>query len=228
MINAFTASLPDRFKTLEKSVKSILPQVDTMQVVLNNYKSVPKFLEHEKITVVRHDNSLEDGSRFINIERESGYTLVFDDDILYPSNYVERMIECIEYLTHFHDQEVIVGPMGKVLKPRPIRSYYQNIDRSYKTFSEVNHHYVVDVIGACGIMWNAEKVKITQDIIQTPNSDLCVAKFAKENNVLQICVAHKAGWLINLMTELSVQTPSIFRKYRHKDEKLTEFVNKWI
>lgn len=228
MINAFTASLPDRVHTLEKAVKSILPQVDSMQVVLNNYDHVPYFLINDKIKIVRHDNSLEDGSRFINIGQASGYILVFDDDIEYPKNYVQYLKQCCNDLTNFHGVPVIVGPMGKVLNPRPVKSYYKDIERRYKTFSDIDHHYICDVVGACGVLWNSDHVKITDGIAQTPNGDLCIAKFARENGILQIVVAHKADWLKNLMPELPKDTLSIFGKYRNNDEKLTEFVNKWI
>lgn len=226
MTHAYTATLPDRVSTLERSVNSILPQVDKMQVVLNNYKTVPKFLINPKITVVHHDNSMEDGSRFINIQ-SNGYTLVFDDDIEYHSNYVSYLKQCLTHLQDFHRKPVIVGPMGKVLNPRPVKSYYKDIERRYKTFEDIDHHYVVDVIGACGVMWDSN-TKVTQDIILTPNSDLCLAKFAKDNDILQIVVAHKATWLKNLMPNLPKDTLSIFGKYRNNDAELTKFVNTYL
>lgn len=228
-VSAYTATIPERIRTLEKAVASVLRQVDKMQVVLNNFKTVPKFLINKKITIVRHDNSLEDGSRFFNIDKANDYTLVFDDDILYPPNYVSVMKYRCDTLTALHKCPVIVAPMGKVLKPRPIKSYYQDIANNYKTFQDIDYHYIVDVPGACGILWNTEHVKITEDIItkQIHHSDICVAKFARENGILCICVAHKANWLKNLLPEVP-KSPTIFGKYRRNDSELTEFVNKWI
>jgi hypothetical protein len=228
MIYAFTASLPDRVNTLKKSVYSIIDQVDHIQVVLNNYTYVPDFLNHPKITVVRHDNSLEDGSRFINIEKRSGYILVFDDDIEYPKDYVKRLVEiCYEHTVNYNP--CMVTPMGKVLKQRPVKSYYRDILHSYKTFEKVEGWHNVDVPGACGILWHSEYVKVTQGIILTPNSDLCLAKFCKENNVTALVIDHEANWLKNLMPEIpNKNTLSIYGKYRRNDAKLTEFVNKYL
>lgn len=223
MTSAFTATIPQRVKTFKKSIESLLPQVDSIQVVLNNFKTVPEFLKHSKITCVFSDNSLEDGSRFKNIQNARGYVLVFDDDIQYPKDYVSTMITYCDFL------KAIVAPMGKVLKPRPIAHYYQDIETSYKTFSEVDYYYRVDVPGACGILWNTEYVKITEGII-TPeihHSDICVGKFAKENGILCYVVPHSAHWLKNLMPEIP-SSPTIFGKYRRNDKELTEFVNKYI
>src|SRR5690606_8361600 len=89
---------------------SLAYQVDTIQVVVNNFSKMDLFQEfnpwlpiHEyksfmdkPITVIEHDNSMKDGSRFINVHKKDGYCLVCDDDIEYPPDYVQRMIEVYE------------------------------------------------------------------------------------------------------------------------------------
>src|SRR5690606_34600901 len=115
MIHAFACSIPQRENILRIAVASIVPQVDTMQVVLNNYDSTPEFLNHGKIKVLHSDNSLEDGSRFIGIgEVTRGYILMFDDDILYPKEYVQTMIHYCGQQTRNLGKPVMVTPMGKV------------------------------------------------------------------------------------------------------------------
>lgn len=222
MISAYTATIPERLKTLSISIASMLPQVDCIQVVLNNFKTVPQFLKHPKIACVFGDNSLEDGSRFKNITT-SGYVIVFDDDIEYPSDYVQTMID------HCKIMNGIVAPMGKVLKPRPVNHYYKDIQESYKTFQEVKDYHKVDVPGACGILWNADHVKMTEDIItpEVHHSDICVGKWAKENGVPCYVVPHAADWLKNLLPMVP-KSPTIFGKYRNNDKILTDFVNMYL
>jgi hypothetical protein len=226
MIHAFACSIPQRARILKMAVESILPQVDTMQVVLNNYSHTPEFLKHKKVTVLHHDNSMEDGSRFIGMDVREGYVLVFDDDILYPSNYVETMIAHLREQTQLLGKPVMVTPMGKVMNPRPIKSYYRDIERNHRAFGKVDHPYVVDVPGACGILWDASQVRVTQQIVQAPNVDICLAKFARENGIACVVVPHEADWLANLMP--LVDSPSIFGKYKNNDAKLTEFVNQYV
>lgn len=219
IVTAFAASLPERVTILEKAVKSILPQVDAIQVVLNNFLSVPDFLQHPKINVLHHDNSMEDGSRFIGIEEAvPGFTLVFDDDIIYPQDYVSTLME------KARGRAVMVTPMGKILAPRPIKSYYGNILKSFKTFSEVKEDALVEVPGACGVLWDNTIVKVRSRDMLIPNSDICLAKFCKDNGVQPIVIAHSADWLTNIWNEVK-GAPSIYGKYRRYDGVLTQFVN---
>lgn len=221
MISAYTASLPTRVSILEKAVKSMLPQVDRIQIVLNNYTHVPDFCRHEKITAFIGTNKLEDGERFRKIEHAPpGYTIVFDDDIIYPADYVKTLIKKVEDYGR-----VMVCPMGKIMKVIPVYSYYKGILKSFKTFSDVPEDTVVDVPGCCGILWDNQDVKVKESDILIPNSDICMAKFCKDNNVKPVVVAHKADWLTNLWGQMPKDTPSIYGKYKNNDQRLTDFIN---
>lgn len=222
LVTAFTASLPQRVLILEKAITSILPQVDFMQVVLNNYTYTPNFLHDQKITVIHSDNRLEDGSRFIRIERAApGYTLVFDDDIIYPPDYVQTLI------SKAAGREVMVTPMGKILAPRPVKSYYGNILKAFRTFAKVEEDSLVEVPGACGVLWDNRLVHVQESDMLIPNSDICLAKFCKDYAVKPIVVAHGAEWLKNIWHE-AMNAPSIYGKYRKNDTLLTDFVNRHI
>lgn len=50
-IHCGVASYPPRAGALEQAVKSIIDQVDFLHVYLNDYKTIPGFLKHEKIRV---------------------------------------------------------------------------------------------------------------------------------------------------------------------------------
>jgi hypothetical protein len=221
-ISAFTASLPGRVKILEKAVASILPQVDSMQVVLNNYKTVPKFLHHPKIKVVHSDNRYQDGSRFIDIDlAPPGFVLVFDDDVIYPKDYVKVLSEQCGF-------NRMVTPMGKIMRARPISSYYKDIYLAFRAFEEVKDTYLVDVPGCCGILWHNRDIKVTIKDLPIPNSDVCLAKFCKENNILATVIPHKADWLKSIWHEVPKNTQSIYGTYRHNDQILTDFINKYV
>lgn len=222
MISAFTASLPQRINILKKAVYSMLPQVDRMQVVLNHMDFVPGFLEHPKITVKFSDNRYFDGSRFIDIDdAPEGYVIVFDDDIIYPSDYVETLISHVQ-------PEMMVAPMGKILKPRPITSYYKDISLSLRTFDEVKAKQVVDVPGACGILWHNTEVKVSINDFPIPNSDVCLARFCKDNKVAPVVIPHTADWLKSIWHEAPKNAPSIYGTYRNNDKIITDFINEYL
>ena len=121
-VNLYMASLKDRQGTLRKSINSLLYQVDTIQVSLP-FES-PDWLQalqgktNGAVYAIQHDNSLRDGSRFINADKKPGYCLVCDDDIEYPPDFVERMIA-----TYNSRPMGFLTVMGKNLKPRPLQSY---------------------------------------------------------------------------------------------------------
>lgn len=222
-IYAFTASLPGRSQILEQAVYSITRQVDAIHIVCNNFPPQRWMFLSDKFYALESDNSLFDGSRFINMDKcPSGYVLVFDDDIIYPENYVQTLIAA------HHRYKGIICPMGKVLKPRPIQSYYKDIILSLKTFSEVPQDTPVQVPGVCGALWHTDEVKLSTKDMIIPNSDLCVAKYAKDNNIRCTVVKHESTWLKNLWTGEVTKEPSIYGNYRRNDEIQTDFVNQFL
>lgn len=225
------ATLPDRIGTLRKSLLSLAPQVDSIQVVVNNMKVKDLFRRWSlfrdyntfagvPLTVIEHDNSLEDGSRFIGADKKKGYCLVCDDDIVYPKDFVSKMIE-----TYCSQSMGFLTVMGKNLKPRPIQSYYQGWKENYRTFDEVKQLVRVDVPGACGILWHTDIVNVHENVMKIPNSDVCLGVHAAKVGVSCYVIPHKADWLTNLMPELPKDTLSIFGKYRRNDKIQTDFIN---
>ena len=97
LVTVSVASVPRREKLLEKTVASILPQTDILNVFLNNYEHIPDFLKHEKIHIAQSQD-FEDfavNSKFFCAEYVKLYHFIIDEDILYPKNYIEYCIDSI-------------------------------------------------------------------------------------------------------------------------------------
>ena len=89
------ASIPDRQAQLKKTVMSLLIQCDKMNVALNGYKEIPSFLNrNNKISAYLSDNSMGDAEKFRNIGE--GYNFTCDDDLIYPGNYIQTLINKID------------------------------------------------------------------------------------------------------------------------------------
>lgn len=240
MIHLYMATLPDRVGTLKKSLMSLAPQVDTIQVVINNFsrwelhyhlrsmygdphRTKSSFMG-KALTVIEHDNSLQDGSRFINADKKHGYCLVCDDDILYPPDFVERMIDVYDA-----DPDIaFLAPMGKVLKPRPLLSYYKGWAKNYKTFEHVKELTQVDIPGCCGILWHTSRAQVNHTDMNVPNSDVCIGVLARIRNLNCYVIPHAADWLKDLMPELPKGTMDIYNRYKKNDSLQTEYINKWM
>lgn len=226
-VNLYMASLPDRRRVLIKSLLSLVSQVDTVQIMVNytpDPSQIKLMQEVPKVKFLYHDNTLQDGARFINAAAKPGYCLVCDDDILYPPDFVKTMI------ANYNGGFLTV--MGKVLKPRPLQSYYKGWAENYRTFDEVKELKRVDIPGCCGILWHTDKMldiaPVDHRAMLVPNSDVCLGVYAKIMGLPCHVIPHAADWLKDLMPELPKDTLSIFGKYRRNDKIQTDYINKWM
>lgn len=236
-VHLYMATLPDRIGTLRKAMLSLGNQVDTIQVVVNNFSRMDLFREFnpwlplveyntfmgKPLTVIEHDNSLKDGSRFIGADQKEGYCLVCDDDIEYPPDFVSRMIEV------YNSQPMaFLTVMGKNLNTRPLKSYYKGWKENYRTFDEIKELTRVDIPGCCGIIWHSDVITVNESVMKVPNSDVCIGVLAREKRVQCYVIPHPANWLKNLMPELPNGTMDIFKRYRNNDKEQTDFINKYL
>ena len=109
------ASVPDRQLLLYKVLQSLYPQVERVCLSLNGYQQSPRWLDC--FSKVQHIIHLVDERR-ANIVWEwmgstHGYVFVTDDDILYPSDYVQRMRAALD----LHDKKGVMTVHGKWFGP---------------------------------------------------------------------------------------------------------------
>ena len=118
MIRASLASIPARRDSLRRVVESLLPQVDRLGVYLNGYGDVPEFLADDRIDVARsedHGDLGDAGKMFWAAEPGVDYHLACDDDILYPADYVARMVAEVDR----YGRRALVGCHGALMHDRP-------------------------------------------------------------------------------------------------------------
>ncbi len=241
MIIAQLASIPERHSILHRVVSSLIEQVDEIRLALAvdinqlharddeadqpSYK-VPAWMNHRKIKLTFHDNALQDGSKFLNAPIEPGhYVLVCDDDIAYPEGFAQHMTSVLK--NPFKDR-VILSCMGKVLKPRPISSYFKDELLCAKTFETQKAIYAVEIPGTCAMAYCTDHVVITTKDMKSPNSDICVGAWAKTNKIRCYSIPHHANWLTDLTSLLPEGSPSMFDRYKDNDQELTKFINENI
>ncbi len=98
------AAQPRRFENLQKSLPILAEQCDKLWLIVNPDSTkkieeptpiLPSCLDKIQNTeVIINSENLGDKEKFLGMQyQSSGYYLTVDDDILYPKDYVERMIE---------------------------------------------------------------------------------------------------------------------------------------
>jgi len=192
MVTAQIASIPDREHLLEKVIKSLLPQVDSLNVMLNNYVNTPNFCHNLKIKFRHFDNKQGDGVKFYGLRHVKGYIFTCDDDLIYPKNYVETMVKRLEMETN----RVILTNHGRIMNPKPVHNSYTDRKAAYHCLKDADYSGELD-IGGTGVMaWHSSAFFPDIDRITIKNmADIWIAKFAKEQKVKIMLNPHKEGWI---------------------------------
>lgn len=167
------ASFPPRLQSLEASMASILPQLDELILYLNDYEDIPAFARHPKVRVVRSQDAagdLRDNGKFYDLPKEDdAYVFTLDDDLIYPTDYVARMIHQIEML----NRSSVVGLHGVIF---PHGEFAKLSDRTVFHFRRQAPGHFVDLLGTGTTAWHSSTFKPTLE--QFPSKGVCDLWFA--------------------------------------------------
>lgn len=208
-----------RIGSLEKTLQSIYNQCDEINLCLNDkITELPDFLLQPKINLYITDNSKGDAFKFMFLETKNGYYLTIDDDLIYPPNYVNFMVDkCKEY-----NNKKIITLHGRSFYNFPIKSYYNsNAQRLYyneKVLDDVKVQF-----GGTGVMCLHTSLlkKSINDFLLPNMADVWIGKFAKENNIDIICVKHEKSFIKSIP-----QLKTIYDDSKNNDLNQTKIVNK--
>lgn len=218
IITASMAAVPWRGNILERVVESLLPQVDRLNIYLNDWKEIPKFLDDPKINAVMSQNesgNLGAKGKFYWCENIHGYHLTVDDDILYPPDYVEKILFNLSRY------------------PKAVVSYHGSI-LNYPVFKKRNNkltHFVRDapkdmkvaLIGTGVLAYDANELAVDFSKFKSNYwADGWFSLQVRNANFRCIVIRHKKDWLKPLPTE----GPDIWSMNR--EESRDQQINQWI
>ncbi|WP_157680956.1 glycosyltransferase family A protein [Luteimonas sp. JM171] len=174
-------------------MSKILPQLDHLYVTLNGYAHVPKFLDADKITVLRSQDigDLRDNAKFLPVfmVEEDFYFVSFDDDLDYAGAHVSHLISGIER----YQRMCVVGIHGVIYPESPL-GFADRWVKHYTT--ELSDDIAVSVLGTGTIAAFGPLLRSSlPPLIQTGMADLMLAIGAKKAGVPLICRARKSRWL---------------------------------
>jgi FkbM family methyltransferase len=187
------ASMPSREALLKQTVESILPQADALNVYLNGYSATPSWLGGDNIQVIHSSEygDLRDNGKFFFLDALlPGYHFTIDDDIVYPADYVQKLILKIEQ----YDRRAIVGVHG-VIFPSPLVHFMK--DREVLHFKRaLGRDRLVNLLGTGTTAYHVDALELSLDDFQAPGmADLWLALTAKRQNVPMIAIERPERWL---------------------------------
>lgn len=93
MIVANLASYPPREASLHRVLRAMAPQVDRLNLVLNEYAEAPAFVrDFANVRVILPRKDLKDTGKFYPTLDPGDTVFLIDDDLRYPDNYVEQTL----------------------------------------------------------------------------------------------------------------------------------------
>ena len=192
MVTAQIATLPNRVDLLKKTVESLLPQVDILNIMLNGHNITPSFCHKPKITVYHRNNEKGDAEKFFGLKNIEGYIFTCDDDLIYPPDYVETMTKRLAEFGNF----VILTNHGRIMQPKPVSSSYADRIAAYHWRNEAKESVQLD-IGGTGVMaWDSDCFFPDYNRIDKANmADIWVHGFAKEQGIRIMLCPHPAEWI---------------------------------
>ena len=202
---AAIATLASRVETFRSVLAVIHAQVDHVFVYLDGYSAPPDFLKRfDRLTVRRAE--LHASSRFLCLQELSAPTVVVivDDDIIYPQNYVYRLVNVLQQL----NGQAIVGVHGRIFIP-PHRSYLKHVSSFHFTDELARGCHVHELgTGTCAFISSNFDVK-PREWGRDDMDDIIVATEAQRRGLPRFAVARSAGWL---MAQAELQSDSLWAK----------------
>jgi glycosyltransferase involved in cell wall biosynthesis len=220
VVRGGVASIPDRVLHLQFMVGSILPQVDELVVYLNGFDAVPEFLQNDpRIRVVRSQDAagdLRDTGKFWGAVATTGdwdYYFSLDDDILYPPNYVTRLVQKIEE----RGRGAVVGVHGSTLRT-PMASYIRDRDVRHCLFG-LEQDEAVDVLGTGTAAFHRHTFALSlADFPVHGMTDIWFSLAAKKQGLERIVIRRRESW----MTVLEVEAGTLWEEAAKDDRVQTE------
>ena len=192
---AAIATLASRTETFRKVLTTIHAQVEHVFVYLDGYEAPPAFLnDFDRVTVQRADafGDLHASSRFLCLQNLASPAVValVDDDIIYPEDYVQRLVEVLQQV----GGRAVVGVHGRIFMP-PHRSYVRDA---------MSFHFANALAKPCQVhelgMGTSAFVSSFLDVDprrwdRCDMNDITIAIEAQRRGLPRVAVARAMGWL---------------------------------
>jgi hypothetical protein len=179
------ATMPGRELQLEQTIKSIYSQFDVIRVVCNEMAAVPDCLKLPKIQPIMGQPNYTDNGKFYSLDKikANEYYFTLDDDIIYPSDYVDKTIDFINQFG------CIVSYHGRILKGLDL-NYYRG-HHFFHCNAEKKQSYKLDVCGTGVTAFRTDYFKPT---------NILNSEYKRMSDIVFSLEAAKQNKTIGLMT----------------------------
>lgn len=217
------AMLPERGPYFDDVWERIKPQVDKLFLSVNNGMVVPPIAKtDDKIQIVEWRSRSDDARKFAGLWDNTGdfYFFSMDDDLLYPTDYVDRMVRFIRYW----DNEILACVHGSWIEELPCESYYH--DKKAVHFAHpLDEPKQVMFPGTGTAAWHSAALSPGETKYPIRNiADVQTGLAANYNDVPVLAIPRNKSW-INQHPAINALEDSIWANRKDADEDETDLIN---
>lgn len=195
-IHAGMATVRGNEIALRAAIASILPQVDHLHLYLNGFDEAPSFVANNpriSYHIDRDGTEYGDAGKFWGLEKlDKAIYFTCDDDIIYPSDYVERLVS---ELAMSAGKGIATAHATIMMSPNT--GYYKLGSRIVLHFRQAllrRRRVHIGGTGTCA--FHSDTVRMTLKDFGAPNmADVWLAQYANANNIPIYAVARAANWM---------------------------------
>jgi hypothetical protein len=152
------------------------------------------------------------------IQDRDFYYFTFDDDMIYPPDYIWEMIKKIEK----YNRKPVVGCGGYIMKQQ-VRHFYSDRIHSWHISSENIIDRPVHILHTCLTAWHSSALRFDYSDCRAPNmGDVWLAKAAQEQQVPMVLIKRPSNWI---QIQYVPNQLTIYGRYRIKCNIQTEVYN---
>lgn len=195
-IQAGMATVKGNETALRAAIASILPQVDHLHLYLNGFDTAPLFVANNPRISYHIDpegTAYGDAGKFWGLEKlDKAIYFTCDDDIIYPSDYVERLVS---ELAMSAGKGIATAHATIMMSPNT--GYYKPGSRIVLHFRQAllrRRRVHIGGTGTCA--FHSDTVRMTLNDFGVPNmADMWLAQYANANNIPIYAVPRAANWM---------------------------------
>lgn len=216
-------NIPEREESLKFILNKLINQVHEIRIVFNDYESIPEWTNsYDKLRCYYNKELLTSNSIWIAMEDISdGFIFTCDDDIDYPDDYIETMIN----KSKFYDNKCIITMYAEVANRPPTTYSYLELEtnrirrtlKAYLCFDDENNQDLfVDIAGVgCSMFHSSILSPKLEDFPDIYCRDLWFAVLAAKNKIPIVRIASPKNWLKKIE---NVQTRNVHEIWRSNNK----------
>jgi len=187
-------SLNKRSENLDLIIPNILNQADIIHVNLIGYNHTPPVLSNDKI-IIKHLTKGGSELRFMYYNQyKNDYYFTIDDDILYPVDYSDILIDNMVK----HENNAVCCVHGSNINLTKNKMFWEG-RRTYHFTRKLEEEKKIMVPGVGTTCFNTSTLKINMEDFKFPNiSDAYISTFLKKQNIQAYSIIRNDMWLIPL------------------------------